>query len=101
MGTSSRPKWTIKNGSDADDYFMDVLEKWRIEMGGMTDFYLCGHSYGGYLSGTYASKYPQHIRKLVLLSPAGLKVKPKDYKINKKGYQRGAGPPTTIRYLIT
>ena len=65
---------------------MDVLEKWRIGMGGLTDFYLCGHSYGGYLSGTYASKYPQHIKKLVLLSPAGLKVRPENFKIKNIRY---------------
>ena len=58
MGSSSRPTWTITNGADADDYFMDIMEKWRVEMDNLTDFVLCGHSYGGYLSGTYASKYP-------------------------------------------
>ena len=44
----------------------------------LTDFILVAHSYGGYLMGTYASLYPQHIRKLVLLSPVGLRVKPEN-----------------------
>ena len=58
MGSSSRPTWKITNGDDADDYFMTILENWRIEMGNLTNFVLCAHSYGGYLGGTYASKYP-------------------------------------------
>ena len=58
MGSSSRPTWTITNGHDADEYFMDIMEKWRVEMGNLTDFILVGHSYGGYLSGTYASMFP-------------------------------------------
>ena len=40
-----------------------------------TDFYLMGHSFGGYMSGNYAVRYPQHLKKLVLLSPIGVKVK--------------------------
>jgi len=47
----------------------------------ISEFYLVGHSYGGYLTGTYSSMYPQHIKKLILLSPLGLKFKPKDFKI--------------------
>ena len=48
-------------------------------MGNLTDFYLVAHSYGGYLMGTYASLYPQHIRKLILLSPLGLAQKPLNF----------------------
>ena len=39
----------------------------------ITDFYLVGHSFGGYQVGLYACKYPFHIRKLVLASPIGVK----------------------------
>ena len=58
MGSSSRPKWTIQNGDDADDYMITIMEKWRIAMGNLTDFILGAHSYGAYLGGTYAAKYP-------------------------------------------
>lgn len=34
---------------------------------------ILGHSMGAVLASAYASKYPQHIKKLVLLSPAHLK----------------------------
>lgn len=35
-----------------------------------------GHSLGGYLATRYALKYPEHVQKLVLLSPMGLPVPP-------------------------
>ena len=41
-------------------------------MGDLKDFYLIGHSLGAYLSGNYAAAYPQHIRKLILVSPPGV-----------------------------
>ena len=91
MGSSSRPKWSITTGDEADDYFMTVLEKWRVEMGNLTDFILCAHSYGGYLSGTYASKHPQHIKKLVLLSPLGLKLRPDNFDFKNIRFQAGRG----------
>ena len=57
MGSSSRPKWTIRDGSSADEFFNGALEAWRDKMG-ITDFILCGHSYGAYVMGTYACQYP-------------------------------------------
>ena len=38
----------------------------------LTNFVLVGHSLGGYMGGHYACKYPQHIKKLILLSPIGI-----------------------------
>lgn len=38
----------------------------------LTNFYLTGHSFGGYLVGIYALKYHQHIKKLLFLSPIGI-----------------------------
>lgn len=34
-----------------------------------------GHSFGGYICGNYVLKYHNHIRKLILLSPIGIRVK--------------------------
>lgn len=33
-----------------------------------------GHSFGAYVCGNYALKYPQNIKKVILLSPIGIKV---------------------------
>ena len=42
----------------------------------LTDFILCCHSLGGYIGGHYACAYKNHIRKLILLSPIGLRDDP-------------------------
>ena len=59
----------------------------------MTDFVLVGHSYGGYISGTYAAKFPQHIKKLILLSPLGVKIPPSNWKSENMRFRGGRGPP--------
>lgn len=46
-------------------------------MGGLDNFILMGHSFGGYTAGLYASQYPYFIKKLILLSPAGVSENPK------------------------
>ncbi len=43
-------------------------------MNNLTNFYLAGHSFGGYLAGNYLLKYHSHIKKLVLISPIGIRV---------------------------
>ena len=34
---------------------------------------MAGHSFGGYIVGNYALKYHMNIKKLILLSPVGLR----------------------------
>ena len=58
MGSSSRPPFPAENGEQADTYMMNAMEQWRISMGNLTNFVLVGHSYGGYVTGSYASLYP-------------------------------------------
>lgn len=80
MGASSRPfnydcrRITPK---ESIDYFVNYLEEWRKEMG-LKDFYLSGHSFGGYLAGCWAVEYPENIKKLLLLSPIGCKRLPRE-----------------------
>ena len=45
---------------------------------GLTNFYLAGHSFGAYMIGQYAYRYPQHVKKFVMLSPLGVKFYTKD-----------------------
>ena len=80
FGLSSRPDFhkTIKSSgqdpssiSGAESFFVESLEKWREEQK-IDKMVLCGHSMGGYLSCSYASKYPERVSKLVLLSPVGV-----------------------------
>ena len=93
MGASSRPQnynhETI-TPQESIDYFVDYVEEWRIQfsrkvMKGveLKDFYLVGHSFGGYVVGNYALKHHDKIKKLILLSPLGLKLT--DVAIDESG----------------
>ena len=93
MGSSTRISWDCENGDQADEYFMSAIEKWRVNMNNLTGFYLAAHSYGAYLMGTYASRYPSHIRKLILLSPLGVKGIPENFELRNMRFRSGAGPP--------
>ena len=39
----------------------------------ITGFYLAGHSFGGYIVGNYAVQYHRHVKKIILMSPIGVK----------------------------
>jgi cardiolipin-specific phospholipase len=58
MGGSSRPEFNAKTPDEADEFFIDFLEKWRIAFNDITGFILAGHSFGGYICGHYAVKHP-------------------------------------------
>ena len=60
------------------EYFIKYIEKWRKNFGNLKDFYLAGHSLGGYLAGHYAVRYSKYIRKLLLFSPIGIRDPPED-----------------------
>ena len=46
-------------------------------MNNLSGFYMAGHSFGGYIVGNYALKYHTHIKKLIMISPVGLRMPPK------------------------
>lgn len=77
MGNSSRPPFRIhakdQKGKieEAENFFIDALEEWRKKKN-IEKFTLLGHSLGGYLAVSYALKYPDHLNKLILVSPVGV-----------------------------
>ena len=71
MGLSSRPEFTCTSTEETIDYFMESLEQWRKQVG-LERFHLAGQSFGGYMSGMYALRYPERVKKLILLTPAGV-----------------------------
>jgi cardiolipin-specific phospholipase len=87
MGRSSRSPFKIHAKEDAakiseaESFFVDALEEWRIQRG-LEHFTLLGHSLGGYLAVAYALKYPGHLNKLILASPVGIPEDP--YAVSEK-----------------
>ena len=85
MGRSSRPPFKVhakdrqKSITEAENWFIDALEEWRIARK-IDRFTLMGHSLGGYMAVAYALKYPGHLNKLVLASPVGIPEDP--YAVN-------------------
>lgn len=60
MGGSSRPEFKCKEAKETLDLFLESFESWRIKLD-LDKFFLIAHSFGGYLSGHYAVKYPERI----------------------------------------
>jgi cardiolipin-specific phospholipase len=85
MGRSSRPHFRIphkdreKAIAEAENWFIDALEEWRVQKK-IDRFTLLGHSLGGYMAVAYALKYPGHLNKLILASPVGIPEDP--YAVN-------------------
>ncbi|KAI8320295.1 alpha/beta-hydrolase [Martensiomyces pterosporus] len=86
MGRSSRPRYESGRAKSeearvagAEAFFVESLEEWRKRVG-IEKMMLCGHSFGGYMSALYALKYPEHVEKLVLISPIGIPEAPPDYE---------------------
>jgi pimeloyl-ACP methyl ester carboxylesterase len=97
MGSSSRPKFDCQSGDQADLFMINYLDKWRRAMGNLNEFYLVGHSYGAYLAGTFACWYPKVVKKLILLSPLGLKIAPEGYKLENMRFRSNRGPPRWLK----
>lgn len=75
MGMSSRPVFAHSKPESAEqavEFFIDSFERWREKQENLEEFVLIGHSLGGYLSTLYAIKYPEKVKKLILLSPVGI-----------------------------
>mmetsp|Transcript_24995 Transcript_24995/g.48827 ORF Transcript_24995/g.48827 Transcript_24995/m.48827 type:complete len:414 (+) Transcript_24995:75-1316(+) len=88
MGRSSRCKFSKWPVSKMDEervvkqslnFFLKPLEKWRKRMR-IEKMILVGHSLGGYLCANYAIRHPDHVLRLLLVSPEGLGVRPEEKK---------------------
>ena len=78
MGLSSRPQVEFSSPIDCEEYFLKIYHviieriffenKFNIKK----EYYLCGHSLGGFFASRYMLKYPKGIKKVLLLSPCGI-----------------------------
>ncbi|KNE71508.1 hypothetical protein AMAG_15724 [Allomyces macrogynus ATCC 38327] len=74
-GGSSRPNFAksfANTPEAAQAFFVESLDAWRTAMN-LDKITLVGHSMGGFVAGSYLLRYPSHLRKLILLSPIGLR----------------------------
>lgn len=105
MGGSSRPldyNYIDMTAEQSIDYFVEYLERWRVAMGNLTDFYLSGHSLGAYIAGNYAEKYQQYIKKLILISPPGVcaRIQPGEEKNWQSLIQSTVEIPRRVEWII-
>lgn len=76
QGASTRPNFIASSDpEEAINFFIDSIERWRKELGIEKATFL-GHSFGGYLAGLYTIKYPQHVNRVIMISPAGFSKSP-------------------------
>lgn len=69
FGRSSRPPFS-SDPIVAETQFVESIEDWRKEIG-LKEFILLGHSFGGYLTSSYALRYPEHVKAIILADPWG------------------------------
>ena len=69
FGRSSRPIFS-DDAKKAEEEFVESIESWRIALG-IDKMILLGHSFGGFLSSSYALKYPQNTKALILADTWG------------------------------
>jgi len=74
FGRSSRPKFS-SDPLEAESQHVEAIEAWRKKMD-IEKFVLLGHSMGGFISASYAIKYPERVSHLVLADPWGFPDKP-------------------------
>ena len=93
MGLSSRPKIKFKSAQECEDYFIEVLyilikklflmKTFSIKK----EFYIGGHSLGGFIVSRYILKYPIGVKKVLLMSPAGIT----DWRLNNTNIHKEVG----------
>ncbi|XP_034835351.1 1-acylglycerol-3-phosphate O-acyltransferase ABHD5 isoform X1 [Maniola hyperantus] len=82
FGRSSRPKFS-SDAEKVEAQWVESVEEWRREVK-LDEFILLGHSLGGYIATSYALKYPERVRHLILVDPWGFPEKPENSKIYEK-----------------
>lgn len=91
---------TRQKVASAESFFVESLESWR-QSHDLPRITLAGHSMGGYLSVAYAERYPQHVERLILLSPVGVPERqPEDESKIKSLPFRLRAMIKTARYLF-
>ena len=93
MGLSSRPQINFDSPEECESYFTEIIyilvtkiflsNRYEIKK----NFFIGGHSLGGFMVSHYMIKYPIGIKKVLLLSSAGIT----DYRIKGTNIHKEAG----------
>ncbi|MBE2277343.1 MAG: alpha/beta hydrolase [Rhodobacteraceae bacterium] len=67
FGDTEMPEW-LDNFSDVVLHYAELLDTLGLEK-----VHVIGHSFGGWIAAEFASFYPERLKSLQLLTPAGLK----------------------------
>ncbi|MCZ2849874.1 alpha/beta fold hydrolase [Modestobacter sp. VKM Ac-2978] len=67
FGDTPMPKW-LESFDDLVLHYADLLDAFGLER-----VHLVGHSFGGWIAAEFASFFPERLRSLQLVAPAGLK----------------------------
>lgn len=78
MGASGRPPFCHRTSRDSIQYFIHSIEAWIRHQNIKEKLIIIAHSYGGYISTEFSLRYPNRVSKLILLSPAGIPIPPKN-----------------------
>ena len=78
MGLSARPQIEFTDPIQCEQYFIgsyhlfikSIFFEGRFNI--KKNYYLCGHSLGGFIASRYMLAYPGEVKKALLLSPAGI-----------------------------
>ena len=70
------------------EFFVDSLHAWaeKVQLTAQGDYYLLGHSFGGYIAAEYAMKHPENITKLIMMSPIGMPRPPDSSRLPREDY---------------
>lgn len=69
FGLSSRPQFSSEP-QKAEEQFVESIEQWRRTLG-LEAMILVGHNLGGYLAMSYAIRYPDRVKHMILVEPWG------------------------------
>ncbi|XP_023335546.1 1-acylglycerol-3-phosphate O-acyltransferase ABHD5 [Eurytemora carolleeae] len=76
FGRSARPDFS-SDPVEAEKQYITCIEAWRQNLN-LGKINLLGHSFGGYLTASYALTHPENLEKAILADPWGMKERPTD-----------------------
>uniref|UniRef100_A0AC35TW66 AB hydrolase-1 domain-containing protein n=1 Tax=Rhabditophanes sp. KR3021 TaxID=114890 RepID=A0AC35TW66_9BILA len=93
---SSRPQFD-SDPALSELQYVQSIEDWRKEMK-IEKMVLCGHSFGAFISSSYALEHPSRVRHLVLADPWGFAAEPAeaDKKFNIPPWLKAVGSVVTM-----